>query len=198
MEDNNYNRGVLGEVYYDNRSTALENVNHRGKKRRRRRKNNAKWSNNSGRNLFNFGLVPTEIWMKIFSYCDNSSIECLKMTCLLFYNIIDANSNFGFVPVNNRGFANMPSEIILAVFGYLSRSDLARSARVCRRFRDLASADCLWLTEARQSLVTNNCHPEMKARSVQPWMPAQDLVRVSHSWTRGYYRETQLLIQVCS
>lgn len=137
--------------------------------------------------------LPNEIWVKIFSYCDRPTLQSLKMTCVLFYSIIDANSN---VQNNfNHNLADLPSEIIMAVFSFLNKSELARCARVCRRFRDLASADCIWMNEAKHSLATNACHPEMKSRSVMPLAGAQDRVRISHNWVNGLYSEVQLIVQ---
>ena len=137
-------------------------------------------------------LLPVEIWLKIFTYCDQSSLKNLKMACFTFYQIIDSNAN---LEVMNRGLANLPSEIILSVFSYLKKSDLARCARVCRRFRDLTQAECLWMPEAKTSLVTNNCHPEMVQRSVASWISAKDRVRISQNWIRANYNEAQLLVQ---
>ena len=79
---------------------------------------------------------------------------------------------------NGSNFANLPSEIILTVFNHLNQSDLARCARVCRRFRDLTTADCLWMGKAKESLATNCQDSEMKSKSVQPWISAQDRVRL--------------------
>ena len=129
-------------------------------------------------------LLPVEIWLKIFTYCDQNSLKNLKMACLTFYQIIDANSNLQTV---NRGFVNLPSEIILNVFSYLKKGDLARCARVCKRFRDLTHAECLWMPEARTSLVTNACHPDVGERTVSAWISAKERVRISQNWIKANY-----------
>ena len=98
-------------------------------------------------------------------------------------------------PNNGSNLANMPSEIILTVFSYLDQSDLAKCARVCRRFQDLTTADCLWMPKAKESLATNCQNSEMKSKSVQPWISTQDRVRISQNWVRGNYSETQLIVQ---
>jgi len=159
------------------------NLKHKNKKKRPKNRSTKK-------NYVN--LLPVEIWLKIFTYCDQTSLKNLKMSCFTFYQIIDANAN---LEVMNRGLANLPSEVILSVFSYLKKSELARCARVCKRFRDLTQAECLWMPEAKNSLVTNNCHPEMIQRSVASWIPAKDRVRISQNWTKGHYNETQLLVQ---
>jgi len=162
----------------------------------KRNRTNRNKKNKHQQNKFNYNLVPVEIWTKIFSYCDQITLDRLKMTCLAFYNIIDSNANLEKVAnFPARNLANMPSEIILSVFKNLEKSDLANCARVCHRFRDLIAADCLWISEAKSSLATNNCDFEMKRRAVQPWLSAQDRVRISHNWTHGYYSETQLIVQ---
>ena len=173
---------ILGEVLNDNVISMKQN-------KKKHKKNSNK--RNNGCKQINGLQVPTEIWLKIFSYCDPGTLESLKMTCVRFYNIIDANSNLDISNngYSRSGFANMPSEIILSVFAYLNKADLAKCSRVCKRFRDLTAADCLWINEAKQSLATNNGHPEMKSRSVQPWISAQDRVRISQNWIRGQYHE---------
>ena len=202
MENNQQNWIVLGEVY-DNRYYI------RKRKSRRNNQQQQQHRNNFVKPKFNMSRVPIEIWMKIFSYCNVATLNVLRKTCILFCNIIDSNCNLeystsvsasnnttsGTGTTMNRGLANMPSEIILTIFGLLKKKDLASCARVCRRFRDLTAADCLWLPKAKQSLATNACHPDMQSRSVQPWIKAQDRVRMSQNWVKSRYRETQLIVQ---
>jgi len=210
---------ILGEIV-DNRSFVKMPKGKRNRNNKNRNKNKEKQQqnvqqHNSGVNqkknaslyvktsgsTFNYAEnVPTEIWMKIFSFCDQVSLDNLKMTCVAFYNIIDSNAaQYANLESNNTNngsnFANMPSEIILTVFNHLNQSDLARCARVCRRFRDLTTADCLWMGKAKESLATNCQDSEMKSKSVQPWISAQDRVRISQNWVRGHYAEMQLIVQ---
>ena len=193
--ENNHHWIVLGEVY-DNRYYIRSD-----RKRKPRRVCN---NGSSGKPVkkFNMAKVPVEIWTKIFSYCDVATLDNLKRSCVLFCNIIDSNCNLSELTSSNnvsnnaqRDLVNMPSEIILTIFGFLNMKDLSNCAKVCKRFRDLAAADCLWIPDAKLSLATNACHPEMQSRSVQPWIKAQDRVRISQNWTKGRYRETQLIIQ---
>lgn len=176
---------ILGELV-DNRNAAYHykmtaNKKYRNKNRNRRAPK------------FNYGQVPTEIWMMIFSFCDATTLENLKRTCVAFFNIIDSNSNLQ--QNQNSKLSSLPTEILLNVFSYLNNHDLSQVARVNKRFKDLTSVDYLWMNSAKQSLATNCLHPEMKSRSVQPWISAQDRVRISTNWVRGHYSETQLIVQ---
>jgi len=190
---------ILSEIV-DNRSFVKMSKGKRNRTYRNRNKNKEK-QKNSMLKSFNYAEnVPKEIWMKVFFYCDQISLDNLKMTCVAFYNIIDSNAaQYAILelsnPNNGSNLANMPSEIILTVFSYLDQSDLAKCARVCRRFQDLTTADCLWMPKAKESLATNCQNSEMKSKSVQPWISTQDRVRISQNWVRGNYSETQLIVQ---
>ena len=122
---------ILGEIV-DNRSFVKMPKGKRNRNNKNRNKNkekqqqNAVQQHNSGVNqkknaslyvktsgsTFNYvENVPTEIWMKIFSFCDQVSLDNLKMTCVAFYNIIDSNaaqygilSNFASLQVNANLF----------------------------------------------------------------------------------------------
>ena len=39
----------------------------------------------------------------------------------------------------------LPTDVLLTVFGFLGREELGCLAQVCSRFRNLAYSDCLWL-----------------------------------------------------
>ena len=101
---------ILGEIV-DNRSFVKMPKGKRNRNNKNRNKNKEKQQNSSGggnlknntslfvkttssgNNQFNYAEnVPTEIWMKIFSFCDQVSLDNLKMTCVTFYNIIDSNA----------------------------------------------------------------------------------------------------------
>ena len=102
---------ILGEIV-DNRSFVKMPKGKRNRNNKNRNKNKEKQQqnvqqHNSGVNqkknaslyvktsgsTFNYAEnVPTEIWMKIFSFCDQVSLDNLKMTCVAFYNIIDSNA----------------------------------------------------------------------------------------------------------
>ena len=66
--------------------------------------------------------------------------------------------------------------------------------QVCSRFRELAYAECLWLTPARDCLATNSRDASFVARSAAP-LSSRDAVRVSGNWRRAQYEETKLLVQ---
>ena len=91
-------------------------------------------------------------------------------------------------------YFQLPSELLLAIFAYISREDLGRVASVCTRFRDLTYAECLWISDARECLATNGLNPNMIARTLNP-LTSRDRVRVSKNWSEGNYHETTLLVQ---
>ncbi len=195
---------ILGELV-DNRN-AVANMtlnkmkqphyhhrNHRSSRHRQRHRNR-----NQRTCDFDHARIPAEIWNKIFSYCQQDTLEQLKMTCTAFRNIIEANSNLDKIANDNNGprLSNMPSELILGIFSFLNPSDLANCAKVCKRFRDLTTADCLWMNRAKAALATNVEHPDMKSRSINLWsLSVQDRVRISQNWVRGSYSESQLIVQ---
>ncbi len=193
METRNKVLGEIGQLLSTSPTTESNFISNSKKKRRRRRS----YGGRRGRAQFNMAVVPIEIWTRIFFFCDSLTLEAVRMTCTLFYNIVQASSipRPLTITIQNKGLATMPSEIILTVFKFLPRSDLASCALVCSRFRDLMAADCLWLVEAKNSLATNMINPDMKSRNVKQYLTAQDRVRISRNWTRGYYSDRQLIVQ---
>ena len=82
---------ILSEIV-DNRSFVKMSKGKRNRTYRNRNKNKEK-QKNSMLKSFNYAEnVPKEIWMKVFFYCDQISLDNLKMTCVAFYNIIDSNA----------------------------------------------------------------------------------------------------------
>ena len=82
---------ILSEIV-DNRSFVKMSKGKRNRTYRNRNKNKEK-QRNSMLKSFNYAEnVPKEIWMKVFFYCDQISLDNLKMTCVAFYNIIDSNA----------------------------------------------------------------------------------------------------------
>lgn len=189
---------ILGELV-DNRNANATCKMIYQKRNKNQHKRNKRHARRQRKNQFNYALIPAEIWLKIFTYVqDADTLESLRMTCLAFFTIIESYANI--LELNNPRSASlkmvaMPSEIILNIFNYLDKPDLASCARVCKRFRDLTTADCLWINRAKSSLATNNAHPEMKNRAVQPWISAQDRVRISQNWISASYAEVQLIVQ---
>ena len=83
---------ILSEIT-DNRSFVKMSKGKRNRTNRNRNKNKQEKQKNFVQKSFNYvENVPTEIWMKIFSHCDQISLDNLKMTCVAFYNIIDSNA----------------------------------------------------------------------------------------------------------
>ena len=84
---------ILSEIV-DNRSFVKMSKGKRNNRTyRNRNKNKEKQKNSMQRSSFNYAEnVPKEIWMKVFSYCDQISLDNLKITCVAFYNIIDSNA----------------------------------------------------------------------------------------------------------
>lgn len=82
---------ILSEIV-DNRSFVKMSKGKRNRTYRNRNKNKEK-QRNSMLKSFNYAEnVPKEIWMKVFFYCDQISLDNLKMSCVAFYNIIDSNA----------------------------------------------------------------------------------------------------------
>ena len=82
---------ILSEIV-DNRSFVKMSKGKRNRTYRNRNKNKEK-QKNSMQKTFNYAEnVPKEIWIKVFFYCDQISLDNLKMTCVAFYNIIDSNA----------------------------------------------------------------------------------------------------------
>lgn len=198
----NRKSGVLGEVcnniYFPLMPGEQNNHNNNhgvvmaAKKKKRKKKPRA----SKVSFMVDIAKVPNEIWIAIFAYCDRESLENLKMACQRFAAIISSTGLDArmWVQETTTRLDQMPSEIILTIFGYLGRRDLGKCAQVCKRFRDLAGAECLWLTEARNCLATNGTMTRSLV-NMPTTMSAQDRVRVSRNWVRGCYGETQLIVQ---
>ena len=86
---------ILGEIV-DNRS--FVKMPTKGRRNRTNKNRNKNKQKNLMKNFNYAEQVPTEIWVKIFSFCDQVSLDNLKMTCVIFYNIIDSNAtNYGIL-----------------------------------------------------------------------------------------------------
>ena len=88
----------------------------------------------------------------------------------------------------------LPTDVLLTVFGFLGREELGCLAQVCSRFRNLAYSDCLWLREARQALGSNQADERTRGRS-QEQLGARDRVRIGKSWAEGDAREGLVAVQ---
>ena len=167
----------------------------RNQKRRQRQTATENSSSNADTAVskVSFALLPREILQKIFGYCDRPSLESLKSALPRFCSIIEEEGLlWEMSPKLNLD--QLPSELLLIIFGYLSRADLGHVAQVCSRFRDLTHAEFLWMTEARNCLVTNGLDAGMAYRT-QDQLTSQDRVRISKNWAEGNYHETTLLVQ---
>ena len=146
---------ILGEIV-DNRSFVKMPKGKRNRNNKNRNKNKEKQQqnvqqHNSGVNQkknaslyvktsgssFNYvENVPTEIWMKIFSFCDQVSLDNLKMTCVAFYNIIDSNaaqygilSNFAGLFQSMQIFSSLNCN--LQAYSSLCKSIQVHTSRGC-------------------------------------------------------------------
>ena len=88
----------------------------------------------------------------------------------------------------------MPTDVLLAIFGFLGRQELGYLAQVCSRFRNLAYSDCLWLGEAREALGSNQADSRARGRS-QEQLGARDRVRLGRCWAEGDAREGLVAVQ---
>ena len=88
----------------------------------------------------------------------------------------------------------LPTDVLLTVFGFLGRQDLGSLAQVCSRFRNLAYSDCLWLGEAREALGSNQADSRARGRS-QEQLGARDRVRLGKCWAEGDAREGLVAVQ---
>ena len=88
----------------------------------------------------------------------------------------------------------MPTDVLLTVFGFLGRQELGYLAQVCSRFRNLAYSDCLWLGEAREALGSNQADLRARGRS-QEQLGARDRVRLGKCWAEGEAREGLVAVQ---
>lgn len=168
------------------RSDVPANVDYSDKKKRRRRRRRR-------RNKPSLATMPKEILMKIFGYCDRPSLEAMKLVLPVFANVIE-EEGFLWETSPKLNLDQLPSELLLNIFAYLSHQDLGRVAQVSRRFQSLTYAECLWLNEAKQSLATNATDEAAASRNIVE-LSARDRVRISKNWTEGNYSETTLLVQ---
>jgi F-box/WD-40 domain protein 4 len=163
------------------------------KKRRRRNKKRQQQRRTNVTLQASLSTMPREILQKIFGYCDRPSLEALKSTLPRFSTIVDEEGLL-WETKPKLNLDQLPSELLLTIFSYLSRQDLGRAALVCVRFRDLTHAECLWMAEAKKSLATNGLDPNMILRNLNP-LTSRDRVRISKNWSEGNCHETTLLVQ---
>ena len=140
--------------------------------------------------------LPRAVLHKILHYLDRSSLGALSAAVAspgLALQVATYQQQVG--PEHQEGLLQLdglPSELLLHVFGMLDRRSLGRAAQTCRRFRELAAAECLWLPAARGCLATGGGWAA--ARSAAPLPSSRDAVRVSANWRRARYEEAKLLV----
>jgi len=66
---------------------------------------------------------------------------------------------------------------------------------VCRRFRELAYTELLWLPVARASIATNGLSRDFRDRCAGAQLSSREAVRISRNWRLAKYSETKLLVQ---
>ena len=106
----------------------------------------------------------------------------------------DETSNPTDMNDNLLRLSGLPADVLLGVFRFLDRTSLARTARTCSRFRDLAYSDCLWLAAGRAALAANQTDAAVRARS-QETLSARDRVRVGTAWSCGAVVPSLLAVQ---
>ncbi|XP_043267589.1 F-box/WD repeat-containing protein 4 [Venturia canescens] len=83
---------------------------------------------------------------------------------------------------------NLPSDVLLLIFGYCHAFDLVRLSEVCRRFNDLIAEDILWFERRAKPLATNQASKRFRDRC-NTILCLRTRWHVSENWQRGKYAE---------
>jgi len=144
--------------------------------------------------------LPTPVLGLILSFCDTRTRQSAALAARCFYRALaeipeqDETSNPTDMNDNLLRLSGLPADVLLGVFRFLDRTSLARTARTCSRFRDLAYSDCLWLAAGRAALAANQTDAAVRARS-QETLSARDRVRVGTAWSCGAVVPSLLAVQ---
>jgi len=147
--------------------------------------------------------LPPSLIAKILGYCDQEARRSAALSCRRFAMVVtemrrdqededveDADRHDSPSLLLDQ----LPTDVLLTVFGFLGREELGCLAQVCSRFRNLAYSDCLWLREARQALGSNQADERTRGRC-QEQLGARDRVRIGKSWAEGDAREGLVAVQ---
>ena len=145
-----------------------------------------------------FEILPDNVLTLILSYLDKRSSRIITCMSPRFEHVVNEDQIRATKKCRGEKLLEeLPTEIVVHVFSYVSRADLGRLAQTCKRFRDVAQTDALWAAEARECLVTNTAAcPNMGLRTAPaPITSAKERVRIARNWTGGFYEETKLAVQ---
>ena len=145
-----------------------------------------------------FDRLPNNILTKIIEFLDPNSLIIFSSLTPRFMNVLrEDNIRSTKKFRGEKILEELPTEILVHLFGYVSRKDLGRLAQTCRLFRDIAQTDSLWVKEAHDCLVTNTaaCLNMGQRTAPAPITSAKERVRIARNWTRGLYEETKLTVQ---
>ena len=142
----------------------------------------------------NMATLPAEILTKIFSFCDQETLQNIAKVNIRFSILTSA------MQIDEQFIMHiecLPSELLLKIFSHLDRASIGCLAQVNRRFRELGHAECLWVKSARESLVTNGLDKDMEAKTLIS-MNARDRVRISKNWVKGIVNKLSVNLKVLS
>jgi len=145
-----------------------------------------------------FDVLPDNIVSMIFKFLDPKCLQILvslspRLKCIVFEDEARRTKR-------RRGeqlLEELPTETLVHLFSYVSRNDLGKLSQTCKRFRDIAQTDSLWVDEAHECLVTNTaaCINMGQRTAPAPITSAKERVRIARNWTQGHYEETKLAVQ---
>jgi len=149
--------------------------------------------------------LPPVIIANILGYCDPVAQRNAALSCRRFAMVLadmkrdeeEENLEENVEDVTDPPcllLDQMPTDVLLTIFGFLERRELGYLAQVCSRFRNLAYSDCLWLREAREALGSNQADSRARGRS-QEQLGARDRVRLGRCWAEGDAREGLVAVQ---
>lgn len=148
--------------------------------------------------ISHFDALPDTILTLIYSYLDPHSLKNLtSLSSRLKKVLSDDELRESKKGRGEKILDELPTEVLVHLFGYCSRNDLGRLTQTCKRFRDVAQTDGLWANLARDCLVTNTaaCLNLGQRTAPAPITSAKERVRIARNWTKGLYEETKLAVQ---
>jgi len=145
-----------------------------------------------------FDDLPDNIISMIFNLLDCRTLQLVTNLSTRFNNILMEDK----VRQTKRRrsetlLEELPTEILVHLFSFVSRKDLGKLSQTCKLFRDIAQTDSLWVDEAHECLVTNTaaCINLGQRTAPAPITSAKERVRIARNWTKGHYEETKLAVQ---
>ena len=145
-----------------------------------------------------FDVLPDNIISLIFKFLDPKSVRILgSLSPRLKGVLFEDEARRTKRKLGEQLLEELPTEILVHLFSYVSRNDLGKLSQTCKRFRDIAQTDSLWVDEAHECLVTNTaaCINMGQRTAPAPITSAKERVRIARNWTQGHYEETKLAVQ---